>query len=304
MPELGSQVLEVVLGLAFVYLVFSLICSALQELVATVFAWRAKNLEEGLRSMFQGLEEPDKDDELLDKIARQPRIQAMLSSKKLIGPETKLPDYLSARSFSAVLLDTIAPPAKGDSRDLFARLDDKLDDVPHESLRNDLRGMIEAADKKRDALREEIENWFDDTMNRASGWYRRKAQLWLVVFGMLIAAVGNVDTIAVVDRLWNDPNARAAIVAQAEGAVAAGDTEGLQEQVQDDLDALELPVGWTTSGDQTFPGGIDPLKILGIILSGLAISLGAPFWFDALSKVSRLRPTGKPEGRAPGTANP
>jgi hypothetical protein len=304
MPELGSQVLEVVIGLAFVYLVFSLVCSAAQESLATLLSWRARNLEEALRGMLQGAERPAKEDPLLDGIAGHPRIKAMLSPKRLIGKETKLPDYLSARSFSAVLLDTIAPPVQGQSEDVFQRLQTKIEDVPHESLKQDLRAMIEAAGDKRDQLRTEIENWFDDTMNRASGWYRRKAQLWLVVFAVLVAAIGNVDTIHVVDRLWNDPGARAAIVAQAEGAVAAGETEGLEQQIADDLAALELPVGWTAEGERAFPDSIDLEKVLGILISAFALSLGAPFWFDALSKVSRLRPTGKPEGREPGTANP
>jgi hypothetical protein len=33
--------------------------------------------------------------------------------------------------------------------------------------------------------------------------------------------------------------------------------------------------------------------LVGVLLTGLALSFGAPFWFDALSKLSRLRITGR-----------
>jgi hypothetical protein len=309
MPELGSQVLEVVLGLAFVYLVFSLICSAMQEFVATLLSWRSENLEAGLRSMLCGQSTTTGVEKLFNDLVDHPRIKAMLPPKQRVGRKKKVPDYLAARTFSLVLLDTLAPP--GDDtpgEDLVAKARKGvvgLQGVP-DGVKKELLGMLDVARKDLDSFRREVEHWYDDTMNRVSGWYRRKAQLWLVVFGLATAAVANVDTFHIVDRLWNDPVQRAAIVAQAEGAAAAGNTDQLQAQIDQGVADLELPVGWTVAGDgpQDLPGSIDVLKILGIIVSGLALALGAPFWFDALSKISRLRPTGKPEGRAPGTANP
>jgi hypothetical protein len=312
-PDVGSQVLEVAVGLLFVYLVFSLVCSAVQELVATAFSWRAKNLEEGLRSMLQGAEKPSKDDPELAKLVEHPRIKAMLPRRRLVGRNQSVPGYMSSRTFSLVLLDTVAPPQEGEpSKDLATRIREGLQGVPHEGLRRDLLAMLEAAGGERDRLRTEIEHWFDDTMNRVSGWYRRRVQLFLVIFGLAVAAVGNVDTIYIVDRLWNDPAARSAVVAQAQEATAAGSAEELEEQVDAvaEIRALQLPVGWTTpdadagADPRAWPDSIDLLKVVGIILSGLAFSFGAPFWFDALGKVSRLRGTGKPEGRAPGSANP
>ena len=37
---------------------------------------------------------------------------------------------------------------------------------------------------------------------------------------------------------------------------------------------------------------------VGIIITAFALMLGAPFWFDTLSKLARLHTTGKPEGTA------
>jgi hypothetical protein len=36
------------------------------------------------------------------------------------------------------------------------------------------------------------------------------------------------------------------------------------------------------------------VKILGLLVTVLAISLGAPFWFDLLNRLVNLRSTGKP----------
>jgi hypothetical protein len=315
MPDVGSQALEVVLGLMFVFLVFSLVCSALQELVATLLSWRAKGLEEGLRSMLQGAEAPDSEDSLFTDFVKHPRIKAMLARKRVFGRNQSVPSYLSARTFSLVLLDTLAPPAPGKaSRDLVAELRGRLatlEGTVYDGLAKQLTGMLDNVGDNLATLRKEVEDWFDDTMNRVSGWYRRKTQLFLVIFGMLVAVVGNVDAVHIADRLWNDPVARAAVVAQVEATAAGTDTEELEEQVRtvDGIRELQLPVGWTTSAEadenpRAFPESIDATKVIGILLSGIALSFGAPFWFDALSKLARLRPTGKPEGRAPGSSNP
>ena len=41
------------------------------------------------------------------------------------------------------------------------------------------------------------------------------------------------------------------------------------------------------------------VKILGLLMTVAAVSLGAPFWFDLLGKVAQLRSTGKREEPAP-----
>src|SRR5438309_7462043 len=50
----GSVVLDVAIGMAFVYLLLSLIASVVQEMLAAFMQLRAANLERGLRSLFSG----------------------------------------------------------------------------------------------------------------------------------------------------------------------------------------------------------------------------------------------------------
>jgi len=308
MPDVGSQVLEVALGLVFIYLVFSLVCSALQELVSTILGWRAEHLEKGLRQMLAG--ELPGGTPVIDELLSHPRIQELTKSSKL-RKTRPLPSYISARTFSLTLLDTIAPPGgEQDSKDLVARAREQVSGLPDSEIKRKLAGMIDVAGNDVDRLRTELEHWYDDAMNRVSGWYKRKSHVWLMVFGVLVVCAWNVDTLSVVNRLWNDPTARAAVVAQADKAAQADSTEQLEELAADfqAVQALQLPVGWSTSGDpddpRRFPESINFMKVLGLLLTAMAVSFGAPFWFDALGKLGRLRATGKPEGRRPGSANP
>jgi hypothetical protein len=104
------------------------------------------------------------------------------------------------------------------------------------------------------------------------------------------------------------------VVAQAQKSVDEGtatpevgngvsqSVETLSDQVAD-VRGLELPLGWSTDSKDprwfdSFGGAIG--KAFGLLATMLALTLGAPFWFDLLGRVARLRSTGKPE--RPGAA--
>jgi len=304
MTGVGSQVLEVALGLLFIYLLFSLVCSALQELVSTVMGWRAEHLERGLRQLLHG--EMPGGAPVIEELLSHPRIEELTSSSKL-RKSRPLPSYISARTFSLTLLDTIAPPGSGEpGQDLVGRARTEVAKLQDSQFKRKLAGIIDAAGDDIGRVRLEIEHWYDDAMNRVSGWYKRKSHVWLLVFGVLVVSAWNVDTLQVVDKLWNDPTARAAVLSQADQAQNTDELEKVAASYED-IKALQLPVGWTGGGEDSpraFPDSINVMKILGLLLTALAVSFGAPFWFDALSKLGRLRATGKPEGRRPGSANP
>ena len=71
-----------------------------------------------------------------------------------------------------------------------------------------------------------------------------------------------------------------------------------------DVKELGVPLGWTSDKkDPLYLGNQSPLTVaFGWLLTVAAIMLGAPFWFDALGRLSRLRGTGKPEAPLPATA--
>jgi hypothetical protein len=180
--------------------------------------------------------------------------------------------------------------------------------------------MLADAEDDRDAFRAKLEHWYDDTMDRLSGWYKRRVQRWIVVYSAVLAVLFNVDTVNMVDGLWRSPMEQTA-AAQA-AATAAGKDVGAIDTSLSALRGLAAPIGWSFSpaaapaapaahsGSSPSPAASDPrrlptgwgawlLKVLGLALTILALSFGAPFWFDVLGKLARVRNTGPrpaPEG--------
>jgi hypothetical protein len=146
-----------------------------------------------------------------------------------------------------------------------------------------------------------IERPFDQVMERASGWYKRRVQLILFVIALILATGINADSFTIGQRLWKDDVLRAAVVTQAQRTVddtqaacaGAGATPAQAAgNCFSEVKQLDLPLGWSkTSSPSTAEEGL--AKAAGILLTAFALALGAPFWFDTLSKLAQLRGTGR-----------
>jgi hypothetical protein len=103
----------------------------------------------------------------------------------------------------------------------------------------------------------------------------------------------NADTVHVARTLWTHGTDRALMVERAKTAQAAGSA------AKPDSDALKSVLGW--SAEESREKTLWPSRILGWILSIVAISLGAPFWFEPLSKLMNLRNAGEKPDKTPST---
>jgi hypothetical protein len=177
------------------------------------------------------------------------------------------------------------------------KLGDSIEAIPSKAVQDALMALLTSAQGDAVHFRHSVEQWYDDHMERVSGWYRRRIQkvLWILAFAVAIAL--NADTLQIAKRLWVDPTQRAAIVTQAQSTTADTSTH--------ELGSLPIPLGWhlTNARDdpQGFPFYEKPsmvwsllAKLIGLTLTAVAISFGAPFWFDTLSKLARLRNSGAP----------
>jgi hypothetical protein len=302
-PDLGSiPVLDVVVGLAFLYFTLSIVCSSVSEIVASVFKLRAKNLETGMRALLGS-------EAAADKFFADWRI-ASLGTPKRSDPDkvqnSSTASYLPPPTVALVILDTFAPDgATGTSHDAIATAAEKVQHLDNERAKAWLAKILVDARGDTDAARRTIEQSFDHVMDRAAGWYKRKVQLILLVLSLLIAGGLNADTLNVADRLSRDDAVRAAVVAQAGKVAQAPAGEPTAKQVQAQIDAARataLPLGWSP---ENIPDGNIFLvvleKLAGILLTAAALMLGAPFWFDLLGKVARLRSSGaRPQDTAGG----
>jgi hypothetical protein len=243
----------------------------------------------------------------------------------------KLPSYIPSRTFSLALWNLatsaaaatdgagagrVAAPAAGLTTDLKRIREVVATNLPNQELKTALLALIDEANGDIDKARKNIEEWYDAMMDRVSGWYKRLTSVILLALGFAVAVVINADTITIAQTLARDSALRASIVGAAQerlgaplrSSPAVGEAEARDriatenlEKARASVDALGLPLGWATgptgnNDPRRIPGG--PLewllKILGLGLTGFAVSQGAPFWFDVLNKFIVIRSTVKP----------
>lgn len=160
-------------------------------------------------------------------------------------------------------------------------------------------------------LRQEIAATFDNSMERASGVYRRNAKGVALLIGISIAIIANADTFHIVSILSKDAAIRAAIVNNAGQVVQSNSVNSpeeikrLQKETNSLLEEITLPIGWNKLNlEQQLSSTLDTknptlfnsylIMLFGWLISGVAISMGAPFWFELIGKVVNVRNSGKP----------
>ena len=168
--------------------------------------------------------------------------------------------------------------------------------------------------KKTAPFRAKIESWFDDIMDRASGWFKRYIQLYLIILGFAIAVVFNADVIEIFSQLENDPNSRLEVYEAARNYVGERSQLLLENNslrvdvnpslvkslheldglIARDIQTIQSPLGlgWNNVDTSRSDLSFWFMKILGWLVMALAISLGAPFWFDLLRKLVNIRSAG------------
>lgn len=282
----GSEVLDVAIGLVFIYLLLSLICSAINEWIARICALRSKTLEEGIRNL---LSDPD----LAKKFYQHPLIKGLARQGK------GKPSYIPSRTFALVLMDVVTPADPSAGPRVFQDVRDAVAKLPYEEARKALLALINETGDDLKKVRENIEGWFDDAMDRVSGWYKRKMQ-WIILLLALGVTVGlNANTITISKALWGNSTVRASVVSAAQQKVVkpsvsadSGSLKQIEAEIRE-LQQFQLPIGW--SGEH-LPWSE---RIVGWLLTTIAVSLGAPFWFDVLNKLVNLRSAGKQPEKKP-----
>jgi hypothetical protein len=279
--------LEVALGLVFVYLILSLACSALNETISSIFSWRAKFLRTGIANLLDP-ENHANGLSLVGQLYRHPLVNGMIRPFPP-GGRDRYPSYIPSRTFVTAVLDFDASGA-------VVSVEHAIGKIPSEQARTALTTLLANAQGDVERFRLNAEEWFDDAMERVSGWYRRRLQLLTWALAAILVLSLNVDTIRIAQHLWTDNTVRAAVVARAEQAAETGGVDEVAERV-DALDEIAIPIGW---GSEERPTDAPDwlltafAKLLGLLLTAGALTLGAPFWFDMLSKIARIRSAGAP----------
>ncbi len=280
-----STILEVAIGLVFVFLLFSLLASAINEAIfGHLTHLRSRVLEDSLHAILSGkskgfsafawvrngiqsLCSPKNKSggtvvpSFSDSLLKHPLVEGLAVSGR------GCPSYLPAETFVDAALGTILKQAAEKSKSSAVL---ELDKITATELGNALKSLedphaqeifssvLVGATSLKEA-RSRLETWFNSSMERVSGAYRRYSQFWLYVWAALIVVWLNVDTIEIARRLLSDAQFRGAVaasatdyLAQAHGTnlvSAAGDTNSTlgnlsPAELLREINQLNLPIGW------------------------------------------------------------
>jgi hypothetical protein len=273
----NSPLLDVTIGLVFIFLLYSLLATSINEAIATLFGLRARMLKDaiitgmlsntstdgrwtsiwkGIRGFFHAIvlmfsrrdinEPPPL--RIGEKFFNHPLIKNYGSSR--IFP---LPSYIPTKNFSTVLMDLLKDEFcahlgaiasyKLSTRGGTATIAGITDELQASTDAAKLRDLFDFYENSflprnhiiadpvfdpetiqilqmhlRDSVYNieqfcvKIENWYDDTMDRVGGWYKRQTQFLLFIIGLFMAVTFNVDIIQVSVKLSTDKDARDKIV--------------------------------------------------------------------------------------------
>ena len=309
--------LDLAIGICFIYLLMALVCSTVNESIAGVVNSRGKTLEKGILSILH-------DPELKAKFYAHPLIQGITQDEN-----NRLPSYIASNKFALALMDILTGPnASASNADALCEGVKNLKDG---AAKTALTAVLQNPQFKTD--QERLEAWYEQSMGRVSGWYKRTSQIRIYVLAAAVTILMNADSLKILKTLWNNPTMSAVLVENAKERLQKGrpDAEGQPMVTYDNPDdptastptaiperdvitaqekqLLGQVTGWQgdwitdwsehkNAGFWSWIAYLLKERFGGWLITILAVSLGAPFWFDTLSRFMNLRSAGKPPDNA------
>ena len=228
---LDSPMIDVALGLMSFFLVMALSVTAIQGWISNFLKLRGKNLEKGIKRLTN--------DDITDEIYKHPLMKTM-------GDK---PSYLKSEYFSKILIEVIDPKkeALSKERDNITELIDKIE---NKDLKKIFKTFNIKADDKIDQLENQISNWFDTGMERASGWYQRQMQICSIVISTILVIFMNANALNIAKTLFYDDALRVKVSTIA-NQISKQDPKTDEEQnkllkdLETQLKATDFPpIGW------------------------------------------------------------
>ncbi|MDI1445428.1 hypothetical protein [Polyangium sp. 6x1] len=250
-----STILDVAIGISFVFMLLSVIASAVTEAISGVLSLRSVTLRQGIERLL-------KDRTLTDKVYAHPLIDGLTKD------DDSDPSYIPSDLFARALIDAVAgwkdgadqsrrpermgllrgmlsvplrairgffrrlwPKVEGGGEDATKKVAASLDDFKkrlaeakgfEEDTRVALTALVsDASVKTLEDANLQIAAWFDRAMDSVSGWYKRTAHILISAVGLFAAVVLNVDTFLVLDSLNRDAVLRESVTSAVTESVKA-----------------------------------------------------------------------------------
>lgn len=299
----GLETLDVLIGLMTIYFVFAIACTAIVEAISAWTNLRSKNLVAALDELFSGELAPD--EQFITQFFEHPMVQSLSKGKH--GRPSYIPSEIVARVVEALVV----------GKNAMTTISSGISSLPGTAESNRIKGILETlvAQAGNDAVsfRDAVAKQFDAVMDRASGWYKRRTQFMTFIIAVLLVAGGNIDSLNLSMVLASDSAVREKLVTLAQQKVdeAKKQTQCVNNNMTDyciqlptaavktatkkyddavaDLKSAGLELGWKTWPDD-WKAWLT--KVVGLLITVFAVSLGGPFWFDILQRVMQVRSTG------------
>ena len=263
---LDSRALSVVIGLAGAYIALSLVVLCLVELLSSALSRRAKFLRDAMVNLIG----PD----LGSRVLSHPLVSS-LGFTRPSGRAIGLPSYVPSSYFA---------------RALFMEIQKEPDDDAVGAVKELVSAVVGDASVSMEEAERRLAAWFDAAMDRLSGAFKRNTQRVSLVISIVLVLAANIDSIRLTRTLWKDAGARERAEALSSSEMAACQADSQAPACRQLLGSLSggdvLPLGWDLETIQSLDLQDVGLLILGLALTVLAVSRGAPFWFDVLRRFS------------------
>lgn len=233
---------NVVLGLILIYLLYSLLVTILSEMTATYLGFRQRMLRLCIERMlndgyydhglnwwgkqwnnilrtflyeFRGFKYS-----VAGRFYNDPGIKYLAKGDKIswISFRQSKPSYISKDTFALTLIHLMRDKGTGktDVEKIEFCLQYNTLHFQPDTLRN-IKTMWTDSGKDLALFGEKLKKWFEESMERNTGWYKRKMQVTTFFIGLLLAMVFNVDSIKITRILSRDKEARGQLVNLAVG---------------------------------------------------------------------------------------
>lgn len=321
--------IDVAIGLTLIYLGVSLFVTIINEFIAQTFNLRGQQLHAALKLLID-------DNEIRRTLIQSPALESFFKDppKKggfyvfinmlkqlvtLLLPTNRLPSYVDPNILGRMLVGSLSSPSKADNT--ISKISEKIEALPDSSLKTQLQAIVRTSGGTVENFVIQVSDWIDRSLTMMSESYKRNLQIISFSAGLAIAVILNINTITLTQHLYLDKEARDAMTALAIqineqttkqsfeecisspekilSDIACAPFKGLVEVIQERNTTLgEMPIGWPEGSLTLFPSS--QIDWLGWLLTALAVSLGAPFWFDLLNKIVSIRHgMRKPEATPP-----
>jgi hypothetical protein len=291
-----TTLVDVAIGLALVYMGASLFVTIVNEYVSQLAKLRAKQLTADLKSLIDS-------DDAVALLVTNPAF-APFFEEGTVGGTYVDPTVLARQLVGGLRKGATGVATMGDLVSAIAAL-------PASNLRTQLLAMSQVATNNVDKFVENVSSWVDRSLTMLGEVYKKRMQVISLAISLGIAVLFNIDTIGVASHLYRDKETRDAVSLLASDFVQQTSRATLDRCMQIEAAAMRtapecagvssllgglqqrnetlgrLPIGWPVQSVDGFPWWLT--APLGWLLTALAISLGATFWFDLLNRLVNIR---------------